>query len=168
MLRIVLLATPLLLAAEPVPAPTAAATVATPGPTPTPSLQPIEIHSERSVYEGSGAERRAILSGNVVARQGDLTIRATQVEAILAGPDNRIERVVAHGGIGVTSGGRHARADRVEFDNARRTLVLSGDPKLWDRDTRVVGERIVLHVDEGTLECFRCRLDLDPAQLPSP
>src|SRR4051812_4578534 len=65
-------------------------------------LKPIDIDAD--LFEVSGKEKRGVFKGNVVARQGDITIRATKVEASYSKESHGITKAVADGGVTVTSG----------------------------------------------------------------
>lgn len=142
-------------AAPPSPAPAAATTG---------SLAPIDVRASRTVLELKGKQRHAHLAGSVVARQADLTLRAPEVDATLAPGSRGIERIIAMQGVEVTQGTKVAAAGRAEFDNVARTIVLTKAPRLWDGDNLVEGTRIVLHVDDRTVECFECSVDVDPSK----
>lgn len=127
------------------------------------ALQPIDIDAD--VFEADGREKRGVFRGNVIARQGDVTIRAERIEARYSRQANAITTAAADGGVTVTSGGKVGKASRAEFDNARRTVILTGDPRLWEEGTVLEGRRIVFHVDDGRVECFECSVDVDPARI---
>ena len=128
------------------------------------SLAPVDVKALHTVLELKGKERHARLAGSVVARQADLTLRAPEVDATLADGSGGIRRIVATAGVEVTQGSRVAQAGRAEFDNAARTIVFTGGPRLWDGENLVEGTRIVLHVDDRTVECFECSVDVDPSK----
>ena len=139
----------------------AAATAAT---APATRLQPIEVRAAHTEVELRGKERHARLSGEVIATQADLTLRAPDVDATL-GDGGGIARIVARHGVEVAQAGKVAQAGEATFDNVSRTVTLTGDPRLWDGDNLVEGERIVLHVDEKTVQCYECSVDVDPAKI---
>lgn len=128
------------------------------------SLAPVDVKALHTVLELKGKERHARLNGSVVARQADLTLRAPEVDATLASGNGGIRRIIAVSGVEVTQGTRVAQAGRAEFDNAARTIVFTGGPRLWDGENLVQGTRIVLHVDDRTVECFECSVDVDPSK----
>ena len=137
----------------------AAAAAVTPVPR---NLEPIDVKAAHSVLELKGVHRHASLSGAVVAKQGDVTMRAPMVEATYAPGTAGIETMVAVQGVEVTQGDKIAKADRAEFDNALHTITLTGEPRVWDGDNLVQGTKIVLHVDDERVECFECSADVDP------
>lgn len=127
------------------------------------ALKPIDI--EADVFEVNAKEKKGVFRGNVVARQGDVTIRATRVEALYSKQANAIVKAVAEGGVTVTTGTKVGKSDRAEFNNDQRTVVLSGEPRLWEEGSLLEGREIVFHVDDGRVECFECSIDLDPSRL---
>ena len=143
-------------------------TVASPAPTaasslPKEALKPIDIDAD--VFEVSGKEKRGVFRGNVIARQGDVTIRASRVEATYSATVKGITKAVAEGGVTVTTGTKVGKSDRAEFNNDERTIVLSGEPRLWEEGSILEGKQIVFHVDDGRVECFECSIDVDPSKV---
>ncbi len=126
-------------------------------------LRPIDVDADQ--FELSGRDTRGVFRGNVVARQGDVTIRATAVDATYSQKANAIVQAVATGEVTVTSGAKVGKSERAEFDNGRRTVVLSGEPRLWEEGTVLEGREIVFHVDDGRVECFDCSIDVDPERI---
>lgn len=127
------------------------------------ALKPIDIDAD--VFEVNAKEKKGVFKGNVVARQGDVTIRAMRVEALYSKQANAIVKAVAEGGVTVTSGTKVGKADRAEFNNDQRTVVLSGEPRLWEEGSLLEGREIIFHVDDGRVECYECSIDLDPTRL---
>ena len=127
------------------------------------ALKPIDIDAD--VFEVNAKEKIGVFKGNVVARQGDVTIRATRVEALYSKQANAVVKAIAEGGVTVTSGAKVGKADRAEFNNDQRTVVLSGEPRLWEEGSLLEGREIIFHVDDGRVECFECSIDLDPTRL---
>lgn len=127
------------------------------------ALKPIDVDAD--VFEVSGKEKRGLFRGNVVARQGDVTIRASRVEAFYSKTLSAIVKAVADGGVTVTTGAKVGKADKAEFNNEQRTIVLTGEPRLWEEGSVLEGRQIVFHVDDGRVECFECSIDVDPARL---
>lgn len=150
-------------AATPKPTPTKAPGEIDTASLPKEALKPIDI--EADIFEVNAKEKKGVFRGSVVARQGDVTIRANRVEALYSKQANAIVKAVAEGGVTVTSGAKVGKADRAEFNNDQRTVVLSGEPRLWEEGSLLEGREIIFHVDDGRVECFECSLDLDPTRL---
>jgi hypothetical protein len=59
-----------------------------------------------------------------------------------------VQSVVAEGDVRITQGNRIARGARAEFDDAARTLVLSGGAVLVEGSNEIRGERVIVYLDE--------------------
>lgn len=130
---------------------------------PTEALQPIEILAD--TFEADGKLKRGVFRGNVIAKQGDVRLMANQIEAEYSKVANGIVKAIAQGQVTVTSGAKVGKAARAEFNNDQRTIVLSGEPRLWEEGTVLEGRELVFHVDDGRVECFECSLVVDPSQI---
>jgi lipopolysaccharide export system protein LptA len=126
------------------------------------AMQPIAINAKHFEI---GRDKTGVFTGNVVAKQGEVTIRAQEVVASYSAQAKAVVRAIAKGGVTVTSQEKVGQAERAEFDNDARTVVLSGEPRLWEDNNLMEGERIVFHVDDGTVECFECHGAIDPERL---
>lgn len=127
-------------------------------------LKPIDIDAD--LFEVTGKDKRGVFRGNVVARQGDVTIRASKVEATYSQETHGvITKVVADGGVTVSSGTKVGKSDRAEFNNDKRTVVLTGEPRLWEEGIELEAKQIVFHVDDGRAECDSCTLVVDPTKV---
>ncbi len=136
---------------------------ATPGALPKEALQPIDIDAD--VFEVDGRVKKGTFRGRVIARQGDVRLMADQIEAEYSKNANGIVKAIAQGQVTVTSGAKVGKASKAEFNNDQRTIVLSGDPRLWEEGTVLEGREIVFHVDDGRVECFECSIDVDPTRI---
>ena len=93
---------------------------------------------------------RAIFSGNVVARQAELTLNAARVTvAYTSAGGIEIERIDATGGVTVRSPSETARGRVAIYDLRNRLITLLGDVTLTRGQSHVNGERLVLNLDTG-------------------
>src|SRR5262249_44712096 len=60
----------------------------------------------------------------------------------------RVQQIVATGNVHIDQGTRWAIGGRATFDQSQRTLVLTENPVLHDGPNEVVGERVVVFLDE--------------------
>jgi lipopolysaccharide export system protein LptA len=60
----------------------------------------------------------------------------------------RLHEIVAAGNVRIDHGTRWATGGRAVFDQSQRTLVLTESPKLHDGANEVVGDRVVVYLDE--------------------
>jgi len=93
---------------------------------------------------------RAILTGNVVATQGDLTLTAARVTAAyVRNPDVHVERLDATGGVVVRSPSETARGEYGIYDLTKKIITLVGNVTLSRCDGTINGGRLVYDLDSG-------------------
>jgi lipopolysaccharide export system protein LptA len=110
------------------------------------SKEPIRITSDR--LETDQSARKMEFVGNVVARQGDLTIYARKLD-MFYGPDNHeIERVEAHGDVRVVQGDRVATGQQGVFFRKEGKIVLTGSPRVHQGQDYVEGDEITVFLNE--------------------
>ena len=132
--------------------------------------EPIHISSRELefLYE----EKRVIYRGDVVAVQGDVTMKSDLLtvtyEDVPAAPDavvktektekpeetskaaskQRIKEIIAEGHVDITSGDRRATGKKAIFNELQRTVVLTGDAHVQELGNWVSGERVTVYLDE--------------------
>jgi lipopolysaccharide export system protein LptA len=93
---------------------------------------------------------RAVLTGNVVATQGDLTLTAARVTAAyVRNPDVHVERLDATGGVVVRSPSETARGEYGIYDLNRKLITMVGNVVLTRCDGTIKGGRLVYDLDSG-------------------
>jgi lipopolysaccharide export system protein LptA len=132
---------------------------------------PIHISSQQ--LEFLYDEKRIVYRGDVVAVQGDVTMKSDQltvlyedvpptagVTTVKAGkPENsegaapgaskqRLKEIIAEGHVDITSGNRRATGKKAVFNESSRTVVLSGDAHVQELGNWVSGERVTVFLDE--------------------
>jgi lipopolysaccharide export system protein LptA len=122
------------------------------------SRAPISIDAERLEYLDT--EQKFVYSGNVIARQGDATLKAPRVTIFLekdaakktggapaeGGMNEQIKRIEADGGVVVTSKDQVGTGERGYYDKPNNKLFLIGKPVLTQ------GPNVVRGAPDGTLE----------------
>jgi lipopolysaccharide export system protein LptA len=129
--------------------------------------EPIKIDSDRlDVFDRDG---RAVFTGNVVAVQGDSTIRCSimtvfyeqnRAQAQAGGQprqpssspgsnDNSIKKIDCQGPVTVVSKTQTATGDNAVYDKAGNKVVITGNVALADGPNMMRGERIVYDLDTG-------------------
>ena len=111
------------------------------------------IHIDANLLEFDARADVATFRGNVVTTQDDIVmhsavLRVTFVPAEGIANLDRVQTVIAEGAVHITQGNRVARGERAEFDDAARTLVLSGGAVLVEGASEVRGERVIVYLDE--------------------
>jgi lipopolysaccharide export system protein LptA len=112
------------------------------------SDQPLRITSQQ--LEADNKNQLIIFSGNVVAKQGDLTIHADAARVYYEKKEegNEVREVTATGNVKIHQGEQVATAQKAVFINSEQKIILTGQPKVWQGKDVVSGEKIVVLLDE--------------------
>ncbi len=112
---------------------------------------PIVVEADKLEFDYE--KNRLVYTGAVHVVQGDLELRSTHLivrfERAGEPKDAKLTRVVAQGDVVITQGERRASGERAVFDQAKRQIVLLGDPVLRDGPNEVQGDRLTVYLDEG-------------------
>jgi lipopolysaccharide export system protein LptA len=112
------------------------------------SNAPVDVAADR--IEVQDRADRAIFSGNVVVRQGELTLTAARLTVAYSGGGGvELRRIDATGGVLVKSPSETARGDVGIYDLERRIITLIGDVSLVQKDAKVNGGRLTIDLDSG-------------------
>jgi lipopolysaccharide export system protein LptA len=112
------------------------------------SNAPVDWEADR--VEVQDRSNRVVLSGNVVARQAQLTLTAGRIT--VAYTDTRgidIQRLDASGGVTMRSPSESARGQFGVYDLDRKIITLIGDVTLSQKDARVSGGRLTIDLQTG-------------------
>jgi lipopolysaccharide export system protein LptA len=109
---------------------------------------PVDVAADR--IEVQDRADRAIFSGNVVVRQGELILNAARLTVAYSNAGGiQIERIDASGGVTVRSPSETARGRFAIYDLNRRIITLIGGVSLVRGASHVNGGRLVLDLDSG-------------------
>jgi lipopolysaccharide export system protein LptA len=113
------------------------------------------IHIDADVLEFDARQEIATFRGSVVTTQDDVVMRSALLRVTFASGGGeegrsleRLSTVVAEGDVEIQQGDRVARGARAEFNDAERTVVLTGGAVLHDGPSEVRGDRVVVYLDE--------------------
>lgn len=114
---------------------------------PQPSTLPIEVTSQQ--LEADQMQRKAVFSGEVVAKQGDIVLHSDKL-VIYSLPDaDRVDRLEALGQVRVVQLDRVATAERAVYRQQQETLELYGHAEVQQGQNRVSGDEIVVYLREN-------------------
>jgi lipopolysaccharide export system protein LptA len=99
----------------------------------------------------------------VVIHRGELTVRGPLMDARYD-DQGQLTTLEMRGGVEMVDGDRRAVGQRADYDAATRLLVLTGDPKLFDRGDVLRGNRITLQLDTHEVKVERATGRLRPEQ----
>ena len=88
-------------------------------------------------------------------------VRSPRMEARYDG-EGQLTKLELRGGVDVRQGERRATGQNADYDAKARTLVLVGDPKLYDQGDVLTGDRIDLALDSKEVHVERARGRLRP------
>ena len=112
------------------------------------SKAPIDVDAAR--LEAQDRTDRAIFSGNVVVRQGTLTLRTARLTLAYANTNGiDINRIDASGGVVITSPSETARGDFAVYDLNSRLITMVGNVRLERNGSYLNGGRLTLNLDNG-------------------
>jgi lipopolysaccharide export system protein LptA len=114
---------------------------------------PIESRSKELVYDESA--HRAVYTGDVEVRQGDIQTVSPEVVVLLGREEGSVERVLAGAPVDLRQGARRATGERATYTPADETVVLVGEKVVvQDADRRAEGRVLTFQVGSD-----RIRLD---------
>lgn len=110
---------------------------------------PVDVEADR--IEVQDRADRAIFSGNVRVKQGNLNLDAARLTVAYstAGSGVDIERLDAAGGVTVRSPSETARGQFAVYDLNRRLITMIGGVTLEQGSNTVRGGRLVINLDTG-------------------
>ena len=112
------------------------------------SNAPVDVSSDR--IEVQDRADRALFSGNVVAKQEDLTLTTERLTVAYSSSGGiQIDRLDAAGGVVVRSPSETARGDFGVYDLNRKLITLIGNVQLQRQGNEVRGNRLTLDLNTG-------------------
>ena len=112
------------------------------------SKAPIDLSADRA--EAQDRADRAIFAGNVVVKQGELTLRTARLTLAYASQNGiDINRIDASGGVTVTSPSETARGDFAVYDLDEGLITMVGNVRLDRGGSFLSGGRLTIDLDTG-------------------
>jgi lipopolysaccharide export system protein LptA len=109
---------------------------------------PVDWSAERMDVDDKA--NRLLLTGNVVATQGDLTLTAARVTAAYTrSPGVKVQRLDATGGVVVRSPSETARGEYGIYDLDKKIITMVGNVTLTRCDGTINGGRLIYDLGSG-------------------
>jgi lipopolysaccharide export system protein LptA len=109
---------------------------------------PVEVDADQlSVDQADG---RAIFSGNVTVKQGDMRLTAGRIEVEYTEGNTGIARLVASGGVTLVSPQDAAEAREAIYTIDSGVVVMTGDVLLTQGNAAISGESLTVNLKDGT------------------
>lgn len=110
------------------------------------SNAPVDVDADR--IEVQDRADRAIFSGNVIARQGNMTMNAARLTVVYTNTNGvDVQRLEATGGVTLRTPSETATGNVGLYDVNRRLVTLLGGVRLTQGQNRVQGGRLVLDLN---------------------
>jgi lipopolysaccharide export system protein LptA len=107
------------------------------------SKAPIDLSADRA--EAQDRADRAIFAGNVVVKQGELTLRTARLTLAYANTNG----IDTSGGVTVTSPSETARGDFAVYDLSEGLITMVGNVRLERGGSFLSGGRLTIDLDTG-------------------
>ncbi len=112
------------------------------------SAEPLRVTSQQ--LEADNKNLVITFTGNVVARQGEMTIYADAAKVFYEKKEegNEVREIVATGNVKILQGERVATGQKAVFYNQEQKIVLTGQPRVWQGKDMVSGDKITVLLEE--------------------
>jgi len=107
------------------------------------------------------SEQLARFTDEVVVRRGDMTVRGPLMDARYD-KSGEVTRLLLSGGVEMRQGDRRAVAQKADYDPRAKELILTGQPRLFDRGDALAGDRITVNLDSHEVRVDRAHGLLRP------
>jgi lipopolysaccharide export system protein LptA len=114
------------------------------------SNEPIKIKSDQLLTDNN--RKIATFTGNVAARQSDLTIYSDKMVINYADDTGGISTAEVFGNVRIIQGERRAQAEHGIYDAKRATIALDGNPKVFQNSDAISGRVITYYLDQDKSE----------------
>ena len=111
------------------------------------SALPIQIKSNELLADST--RKSATFTGNVVARQGDLTIYADKLVISYAESEQEVRQAELFGNVRIVQGDRIGQAGHAVYDARQGTILLDQEPRVSQGENVITGATITYFVDDG-------------------
>ena len=122
---------------------------------------PVRVEAQRLLLDSN--RRVAHFSDDVVIHRGEVTVRGPRMDARYD-KQGDLTTLDLSGGVELRQGNRRATGRKASYDAATRQVVLTGNPRLYDRGDQLTGERIEMALDSHEVKIDRARGRLRPEQ----
>ena len=93
--------------------------------------------------------------GRVVTIQGDMTMRSEILTGYIDPETKKMKQIVAEGKVNATQGDRIATGDKAVFDDAAKTVTLTGNPMMRQGNSQVTGAKIIYFSEQDKAQVER-------------
>ena len=110
---------------------------------------PIFIKSDKVEY--SDKTKEGEFTGNVVAIQDSLTLRAKKLKVKFDKGGKKINEITSLGDVEILRDDLLANSDQAVFYNAEQKIILTGKPRIISKDSKFSGEKITVYLKDNRI-----------------
>jgi lipopolysaccharide export system protein LptA len=107
---------------------------------------PITIKSKEMSADNKG--KTAVFIGNVVAKQGDVTILADKITIYYGDQKGEVDKVEADGNVRIIQDKNTGISSHAVYESREGRMVLTGNPRVMQGKDTISGGIITCYVDE--------------------
>ena len=112
---------------------------------------PVYVHCDNGHMQGS--KQQLICTGHVRVRRYTADITCEKLIAYYTNKDvNDMKHFECIGNVEAVDGDRWAASDFADYDNEKELLVMTGHPRGRQGTSRLVGSKIIFHVDSDLMD----------------
>ncbi|NJD92449.1 MAG: lipopolysaccharide transport periplasmic protein LptA [Geobacter sp.] len=119
-------------------------------PLPARSEEPIKIKSDS--LSADNTKKTATFIGNVAARQGDLTIYSDKLIVTYSDESGDVSSAELFGNVRIIQGERRGEAGHAVYDAKQATILLDGNPTVYQNNDKISGKVITYYLDQDRSE----------------
>lgn len=120
---------------------------------------PVRVEAQNLTLDHE--KQLAHFTSDVVVHRGDAVVRSPRMDARYD-KTGQLTKLELRGGVDLRQGDRRATGKSADYDARTREVVLTGDPKLYDRGDVLQGERIDLALDSKEVRVEKAHGRLRP------
>jgi lipopolysaccharide export system protein LptA len=109
---------------------------------------PVEITADNLAV--NNADGSAEFTGNVLVGQGDMRLSAASIRVEYDADGRSIRRLLASGGVTLTTGAEAAEARQAEYTISSGQVVMTGDVLLTQGASALAGQALTIDLKAGT------------------
>ena len=98
------------------------------------------------------ARHEGLFIGNVVLTAPGLKLRSPEMSVVFSEKDNKIERLIAKGGVEIEQPEKTAKATQVEYIVAEDKIILSGSPEVNQNKNKITGTTITIYRKDNRMD----------------
>ncbi|MFZ4856198.1 MAG: lipopolysaccharide transport periplasmic protein LptA [Desulfuromonadaceae bacterium] len=110
------------------------------------SSLPITVKSNE--MNADNVANRAVFTGKVVAKQGDVTIFSDKLVVSYADKGGDVEKIEAFGTVRIVQQNRTGFSDQAVYESSTGRIVMTGSPRVVQGDDSISGKIITYYVDD--------------------